>query len=50
MVSLSFSVGYSDAYSLPVTPFNYRWQQDQLWACPYLDGGICLISSDEILF
>lgn len=38
-----FSVSYSDAYGLPVTPLNYCWQQDQLWTCPYLDGGICLI-------
>ena len=42
----SFSlVGHSDAYGLPVPPFSYCWEQDQLWTCPYLDGGINLVHS-----
>lgn len=44
---LAFSATFPDAYCLPFPPLNHRWQQDQLWACPDMDGGkVC--TSDSV--
>lgn len=42
----SILVCFPDVVSLPLPTLSHRWQQDQLWTCPHMDGGMNALPSD----